>query len=151
MVHWPHLNHAKKKKKNPFGFWTPACLYVPYFHISFHPEGGKIDQILTNIQWIPERLRVDKDLSRKESPSFKRILSTIVSHPSFPYLIQAASCTTLKATIFRLSVPAHARRLCLLHHPNVPSLIHSNSRIAIYFKISIVFPSYITPLCRPKE
>lgn len=141
----------KRKKKKPVWVWNTRlsiCALLSHF---LSPRGGKNDQILTNIQWIPERLRVDKDLSRKESSSFKRILSTIVSHPSFPYLIQAASCTTLKATIFRLSVPAHARRLCLLHHPNVPSPIHSNSRIAIYFKISIVFPSYITPLCRPKE
>lgn len=62
---------------------VPMCALLSH---SFYPEGGKIDQILTNIQWIPERLRVDKDLSRKESPSSKRILSTVVSHPSFPYL-----------------------------------------------------------------
>lgn len=141
----------QKRKKKPV--WVlntrlSICALLSHF---LSPRGKKIDQIFTNIQWIPKRLRVDKDLSRKESPSFKRILSNIVSHPSFPYLIQAASCTTLKATIFRLSVPAHARRLCLLHHPKVPSPIHSNSRIAIYFKISIVFPSYITPLCHPKE
>lgn len=141
----------KRKKKTRLGFEHPLVYMCLTFTFPFTQREKKIDQILTNIQRIPKRLRVDKDLSRKESPSFKRILSTIVSHPSFPYLIQAASCTTLKATIFRLSVPAHARRLCLLHHPKVPSPIHSNSRIAIYFKISIVFPSYITPLCRPKE
>lgn len=73
--------------KNVWVLITHGSTWVLLSH-SFYPETNKFEQLIffTNIRWRPEVLGMDKDLSRKESPSFKRILSTIVSRLSFPYL-----------------------------------------------------------------
>lgn len=108
---------------------------------SFYPGTNKFDQLIfpTNTQMMTEGIEVGKGLSRnQESRSLKNIIWTIISHPSSLYLtLKPHPYTSLfKATIFRLTAPAHsalACRLCLHYHPKGALPMHSYS---IYFIIT---------------
>ena len=123
-----------KSSKGRLGFCTPVVLCV-LLSDSFYPGTNKFDQLIfpTNTQMMTEGLEVGKGLSRnQESRSVKNIIWTIISHPSSLYLtLKPHPYTTLfKATIFRLTAPAHsalACRLCLHYHPKGALPMHSYS------------------------
>lgn len=141
-------------KKKTFGFWSPTGLRVSYFHILFTYRQINLNnlsssQISDGGQKCWEWTKIYQEKSHPALKEFYRPSSRVYpSHISHSIRIPIL---LFKATIVCLSVTAHARRLCLLHHPKVLSPIHSNSRTAIYFKISNAFPSYIPSLHRPKE
>lgn len=99
-----------------------------------------------------QRFIKKRDTQFKKNKKTKNV-STIVSHSSFPFLsFTLRPSATLQSNALPPFGPAHARLLCLLHHPKVPSPIHSNSRLAIYFKISFFFLFHASyPLHPPKE
>lgn len=74
---------------------------------------------------MAEELEVNKDLSRKETPSFKKKKKKKIYWPSsrihpFPFLsFKPHPCATLQSKDLPPFGPAHARLFCLLHHPKV--------------------------------
>lgn len=116
---------------------------MSYFHIPFTQT--QINLINSSFSQIPigwrKGWRWTRICQEKSHPALKNIIHQGLACTLLYLSFRAASLNHSSKQIFRLVVPAHARRLCRRHHhPKVASPVHSNSCIAIYFKISLVFP-----------